>query len=447
MLLEMLLLNELEEAVCHCFCCALPQGHIVGVSLVAIVVLFQSLRRFSAVLCANAHGSELIARLFIVALVVFAMLCSIACASGYQNRTTPQAYQYKNLIVHQNNARKPRVCLLEMTSPDHVASAKQAMAMTVEASVYGARADALWEVSGSLGPHETDILPIGGAIVLECDFQRNKKHRQQIFFNHARKEGRKVFWEGDPQASELTVRMAAAPADALPTISFKTQSFIGLRREDLDHLNKQLQAVEPPRRDVPTEETRSTVSDTRSKQSCKREAQRNNNPDRVRRDFLKRNGGRHRFALRVAKKSALRISCCWYQSKAMCVGDYGAPTVREFENSDLEAWAKRARVLHIKADADNLIAPISPFARQQRLEVDNLRIERAMAIEKLGRGPIVQDALSAFYTYVCASSSTLDLRNGISSIRVRWSSTSSLSTSTMLTVWSCDERRMYQAIR
>ena len=79
----MLLLNELEEAVCHCFCCLLAQCHIVDIALVAIIVLFQLLRRFSAVLCSSAHGSGLIVCLLIVRLVVFGMLCSVTCASEY----------------------------------------------------------------------------------------------------------------------------------------------------------------------------------------------------------------------------------------------------------------------------------------------------------------------------------------------------------------------------
>ena len=50
-LLEMLLLNELEEAVGHRFCCVLAQGHVA-----AIIALFQLLLRVSGMLCSNAGG-------------------------------------------------------------------------------------------------------------------------------------------------------------------------------------------------------------------------------------------------------------------------------------------------------------------------------------------------------------------------------------------------------
>ena len=40
MLLEMLLFNELEEAVGHGFCCVLAQSHIVGICLVAVIIFF-----------------------------------------------------------------------------------------------------------------------------------------------------------------------------------------------------------------------------------------------------------------------------------------------------------------------------------------------------------------------------------------------------------------------
>ena len=79
----MLLLNELEEAVCHRFCCLLAQGDIVSISQVVIIVSFQLLSRFSVVLCSSAHGSGLIVCLLIVRLVVFGMLCSVTCASEY----------------------------------------------------------------------------------------------------------------------------------------------------------------------------------------------------------------------------------------------------------------------------------------------------------------------------------------------------------------------------
>ena len=78
----MLLLDELEKVVCHCFCCLLAQRHIVDICLAAIIVLFHSLCRFSAVLCRGAHGSGLIMGQFIIALVVFGVLCILTGASG-----------------------------------------------------------------------------------------------------------------------------------------------------------------------------------------------------------------------------------------------------------------------------------------------------------------------------------------------------------------------------
>ena len=57
MLLEMLLLDELEEAVCHCFCCVLAQSHLGGICLVAIIVCLQLLLRFHGVLRSSTCGS------------------------------------------------------------------------------------------------------------------------------------------------------------------------------------------------------------------------------------------------------------------------------------------------------------------------------------------------------------------------------------------------------
>ena len=78
----MLLLNELEEAVCDYFCCLLAQGHIVAMFLMTVIVLLQLLRRFSVVLCSSAHGSGLVVCLFIVAPVSFGVLCSITLSSS-----------------------------------------------------------------------------------------------------------------------------------------------------------------------------------------------------------------------------------------------------------------------------------------------------------------------------------------------------------------------------
>ena len=79
----MLLLDELGKAVCHCFCCLLAQRHIVDICLVAIIVLFQSLCRFSAVLCGGAHGSGLIMCQFVIAAPVsFGVLCSTPLSSA-----------------------------------------------------------------------------------------------------------------------------------------------------------------------------------------------------------------------------------------------------------------------------------------------------------------------------------------------------------------------------
>jgi hypothetical protein len=82
MLLEMLLLNEPEEVLCHSFSYAWAQGHIVGICLAAIIVFFQLLLRFCGVLCSSAYGLALIVCLFIVAPVIFGVLCSITGACG-----------------------------------------------------------------------------------------------------------------------------------------------------------------------------------------------------------------------------------------------------------------------------------------------------------------------------------------------------------------------------
>ena len=71
MLLEMLLLNELEEAVCDCFCCLLAQSHPV-----ACIAFSQLLLRFTCVLCSSAYGFSLIVCLFVFAIIVFGVLCS-----------------------------------------------------------------------------------------------------------------------------------------------------------------------------------------------------------------------------------------------------------------------------------------------------------------------------------------------------------------------------------
>ena len=56
MLLEMLLLHKLEEAVCHRFCCALAQGHVMGRRLVAVIGLFQFQSQLRHALCSIAGG-------------------------------------------------------------------------------------------------------------------------------------------------------------------------------------------------------------------------------------------------------------------------------------------------------------------------------------------------------------------------------------------------------
>ena len=79
MLLEMLLLDELEEAVGHCFCCVLAQGHIVGACLAAVIVFFVNC---FFVLCSSAHRLALIVCLFMIAPVIFGVLCSITGGCG-----------------------------------------------------------------------------------------------------------------------------------------------------------------------------------------------------------------------------------------------------------------------------------------------------------------------------------------------------------------------------
>ena len=71
MLLEMLLLNELEEAVCDCFCCLLAQSHPV-----ACIAFSQLLLGFTCVLCSSAYSFSLIVCLFVIAIIVFGVLCS-----------------------------------------------------------------------------------------------------------------------------------------------------------------------------------------------------------------------------------------------------------------------------------------------------------------------------------------------------------------------------------
>jgi hypothetical protein len=41
MLRKMLVLNKPEETLCHCFCCALAQDHVMRRSLMAVIVFFQ----------------------------------------------------------------------------------------------------------------------------------------------------------------------------------------------------------------------------------------------------------------------------------------------------------------------------------------------------------------------------------------------------------------------
>ena len=78
----MLLLNELEKAVCHCFCCVLAQSHIVRIFLAAFIVFSQTLLRITGVLCSSAYGFALIVCLFIIAIIVFGVVCSITSGCG-----------------------------------------------------------------------------------------------------------------------------------------------------------------------------------------------------------------------------------------------------------------------------------------------------------------------------------------------------------------------------
>ena len=67
----MLLLNELEEAVGNCFCCLLAQSHPA-----ACIAFPQLLLRFTCLLCSSAYGFSLIVCLFVMAIIVFGVLCS-----------------------------------------------------------------------------------------------------------------------------------------------------------------------------------------------------------------------------------------------------------------------------------------------------------------------------------------------------------------------------------
>ena len=73
----MLLLNELEEAVCNCFCCLLAQSHAV-----ACIAFSQVILRFTCVLCSSAYGFCLIVCLFVIAIIVFGVLCSGTSGCG-----------------------------------------------------------------------------------------------------------------------------------------------------------------------------------------------------------------------------------------------------------------------------------------------------------------------------------------------------------------------------
>ena len=70
MLLEMLLHNKLEEAVCDGFCCLLAQSHIVRV----FIVFSESLLRFTGLLCSSAF--ECVACLRVVIINAYGVLCS-----------------------------------------------------------------------------------------------------------------------------------------------------------------------------------------------------------------------------------------------------------------------------------------------------------------------------------------------------------------------------------
>ena len=65
LLMEMSILNELEKAFCHRFCCALAQSHVIGICLVGIIAPFQSrLRLFCGVLCSITCRVASIIQLF-----------------------------------------------------------------------------------------------------------------------------------------------------------------------------------------------------------------------------------------------------------------------------------------------------------------------------------------------------------------------------------------------
>ena len=77
MLLEMLSFNEFEKAVCHCFCCLLAQSHPV-----ACIAFSQLLLRFTCVLCSSAYGFCLIVCRFVIAIIVFGVICSGTSGCG-----------------------------------------------------------------------------------------------------------------------------------------------------------------------------------------------------------------------------------------------------------------------------------------------------------------------------------------------------------------------------
>ena len=78
MFLEMLVLNKPEEIIRHGFSCALAQCHMVGICLVAIIVLFQSLLLIYGVVCTFAHGRASVISTSSVANIILGAFCIVA---------------------------------------------------------------------------------------------------------------------------------------------------------------------------------------------------------------------------------------------------------------------------------------------------------------------------------------------------------------------------------
>ena len=89
----MLLLNELEEAICNCFCCLLAQSH-PGVC----IAFSQLLLRFTCVLCSSASGFSLIVCLFVIAIIVFGVLCGNTTGCGVLCSCTSSSALWQHLV-------------------------------------------------------------------------------------------------------------------------------------------------------------------------------------------------------------------------------------------------------------------------------------------------------------------------------------------------------------